>query len=93
MWLLQRGFVTCTRWLLVEQCEHEAVVTCKHGGLQFDGDGMIHALRMKSGKAYYSNQWVETSRLKQERKAGHPLFPKVSPGYNIICYSTCEFRV
>jgi carotenoid cleavage dioxygenase-like enzyme len=43
----------------------------------FDGDGMLHAVRLKGGKAWYSNQWVETSRLKQERQYGWAVFTKL----------------
>ncbi|CAL0333573.1 unnamed protein product [Lupinus luteus] len=32
----------------------------------FDGDGMIHGLRIKDGKAAYVSRFVRTSRLKQE---------------------------
>ncbi|CAL8463206.1 g2740 [Coccomyxa elongata] len=39
----------------------------------FDGDGMLHAVRIKDGKAAYSNAYVQTSRFKQEKKAGRPL--------------------
>eukprot|EP00884_Botryococcus_braunii_P002267 jgi/Botrbrau1/12040/Bobra.0293s0016.1 len=42
----------------------------------FDGDGMIHAVRMRGGKVAYSNHWVQTERLRQEQSAGHPLFLK-----------------
>jgi carotenoid cleavage dioxygenase-like enzyme len=45
---------------------------------QFDGDGMIHAVRIKGGKAAYSNHWVLTERLRQEQNAGRALFLKVS---------------
>ncbi|EIE21342.1 carotenoid cleavage dioxygenase 1B [Coccomyxa subellipsoidea C-169] len=40
----------------------------------FDGDGMLHAVRIKDGKASYSNAYVQTSKYKQEKKAGRPLF-------------------
>lgn len=42
----------------------------------FDGSGHVHAVRIKSDgkKISYCNRWVETSRLRQERKAGVPLF-------------------
>ncbi|CAI5964231.1 unnamed protein product [Closterium sp. NIES-64] len=32
----------------------------------FDGDGMLHGVRIKDGKASYVNRWVRTSRLEQE---------------------------
>lgn len=51
----------------------------------FDGDGMTHTVRIKDGKCSYANNYVETSRLKQERAAGFPLFEKIGdcqgPGY------------
>ncbi|XP_031396017.1 carotenoid 9,10(9',10')-cleavage dioxygenase-like isoform X2 [Punica granatum] len=43
----------------------------------FDGDGMIHALRIKNGKATYASRYVETSRLKQEEHFGCAKFLKV----------------
>ena len=35
---------------------------------------MLHAVRIKDGKAAYSNAYVQTSKYKQEKKAGRPLF-------------------
>ncbi|XP_031395854.1 carotenoid 9,10(9',10')-cleavage dioxygenase-like [Punica granatum] len=32
----------------------------------FDGDGMIHGMRIRNGKATYASRYVETSRLQQE---------------------------
>lgn len=40
----------------------------------FDGDGMVHAFRLRDGKASYVNRWVETEGLQAERKAGHALY-------------------
>ena len=40
----------------------------------FDGDGMIHALTISSGKAHYRNRWVRTQRFQMERDAGESLF-------------------
>ncbi|KAI8470686.1 MAG: carotenoid cleavage dioxygenase [Monoraphidium minutum] len=37
----------------------------------FDGDGMVHACRIKGGRATYCNRWVDTARLRQERDAGY----------------------
>ncbi|KAK4414463.1 Carotenoid 9,10(9',10')-cleavage dioxygenase [Sesamum alatum] len=43
----------------------------------FDGDGMIHGLRIKDGKATYVSRFVKTSRLKQEDFYGGSKFMKV----------------
>lgn len=43
----------------------------------FDGDGMIHGLRIKDGKASYVSRYVRTSRLKQEEYFGGAKFMKV----------------
>ncbi|XP_049389173.1 carotenoid 9,10(9',10')-cleavage dioxygenase 1 isoform X2 [Solanum stenotomum] len=43
----------------------------------FDGDGMIHGLRIKDGKATYVSRYVRTSRLKQEEFFGGAKFMKV----------------
>ncbi|XP_017240696.1 carotenoid 9,10(9',10')-cleavage dioxygenase 1-like isoform X2 [Daucus carota subsp. sativus] len=43
----------------------------------FDGDGMIHGLRIKDGNATYVSRYVKTSRLKQEETYGGAKFIKV----------------
>nr|QPZ56427.1 carotenoid 9,10(9',10')-cleavage dioxygenase 1 [Curcuma alismatifolia] len=43
----------------------------------FDGDGMIHGVRIKDGKATYVSRYVKTSRLKQEEHFGGAKFMKV----------------
>ncbi|KAJ3673009.1 hypothetical protein LUZ60_006383 [Juncus effusus] len=43
----------------------------------FDGDGMIHGMRIKDGKATYVSRYVKTSRLKQEEYFGGAKFMKV----------------
>lgn len=40
----------------------------------FDGDGMIHALSIKDGKAAYRNRFVQTAELQVERQAGRALW-------------------
>ncbi|CAL1371696.1 unnamed protein product [Linum trigynum] len=43
----------------------------------FDGDGMIHGMRIKNGKATYVSRYVKTSRLQQEQFYGGPKFMKI----------------
>ncbi|GMI73913.1 carotenoid cleavage dioxygenase 1, CAROTENOID CLEAVAGE DIOXYGENASE 1 [Hibiscus trionum] len=43
----------------------------------FDGDGMIHGMRIKDGKATYVSRYVKTSKLKQEEYFGGSKFMKV----------------
>ncbi|KAI3943734.1 hypothetical protein MKW98_004239 [Papaver atlanticum] len=43
----------------------------------YDGDGMVHGLRIKNGKATYVSRYVRTSRLKQEEYFGGAKFLKV----------------
>lgn len=40
----------------------------------FDGDGMVHALAIRDGKASYRNRFVQTAELKVERQAGRALW-------------------
>jgi carotenoid cleavage dioxygenase-like enzyme len=42
----------------------------------FDGDGMIHGLKIKDGTATYVSRYVKTSRLQQEEKYGAAKFLK-----------------
>ncbi|CAL9004074.1 unnamed protein product [Prunus brigantina] len=43
----------------------------------FDGDGMVHGMRIKDGKAMYVSRYVRTSRLKQEEYFGGAKFMKI----------------
>ena len=45
----------------------------------FAGDGMIHAFNFENGKISYKNRWVQTSKWKQERKAGKSLINALNP--------------
>ncbi len=37
----------------------------------FDGDGMLHGVRLEGGTATHRNRWVQTKGLQAERRAGH----------------------
>ena len=41
----------------------------------FDGDGMIHAITLRDGRAAYRNRYVQSDGLKEERAAGQALYP------------------
>ncbi|WP_156472039.1 carotenoid oxygenase family protein [Sphingorhabdus sp. M41] len=40
----------------------------------FDGDGMIHTIRLKDGKATYRNRFVRTEGFEAEQEEGGPLW-------------------
>ena len=50
-----------------------------HGSLgryhPFDGDGMIHTIRIRDGKATYRNRFVRTEGFEAEQQEGGPLWP------------------
>jgi len=41
----------------------------------FDGDGMIHGVHISGGKAAYRNRFIDSAGLREERAAGHWIFP------------------
>jgi len=40
----------------------------------FDGDGMVHALRLGGGRAHYRNRFVATAGMAEEQQAGRRLY-------------------
>ena len=41
----------------------------------FDGDGMVHAVGFRDGRASYRNRWIRTQGLDAEQSAGRALWP------------------
>ena len=41
----------------------------------FDGDGMLHIVGFRDGKAFYRNRFVRTDGFLAENEAGEPLWP------------------
>ncbi len=40
----------------------------------FDGDGMVHGVRFRDGRASYANKWVRTAGFERERAEGQALW-------------------
>ena len=43
----------------------------------FDGDSMVHAIRIKDGKMYYCNRYLKTPRYFCEKKANEAVFVRL----------------
>lgn len=56
----------------------------------FDGDGMLHALRISQGKPTLCSRYVRTYKYKVENDAGFPLFPNVFSGFNSLAASAAR---
>jgi len=56
----------------------------------FDGDGMVHAVYFRDGKASYKNSYVETNARILEREEGKAIWPGVMERFN---YSLPEFPI
>ena len=41
----------------------------------FDGDGMLHAIYFRDGKAWYASRWVRTMAFEREEAEGRPIWP------------------
>ncbi|KAF5199102.1 9-cis-epoxycarotenoid dioxygenase protein [Thalictrum thalictroides] len=48
----------------------------------FDGDGMLHSLRISNGSATLCSRYVKTYKYNVELDAGSPVFPNVFSGFN-----------
>ncbi|KAH9321152.1 hypothetical protein KI387_015791 [Taxus chinensis] len=47
----------------------------------FDGDGMLHAVRIKDGRVTFCSRFVRTYKYIQEDMAGGPVMPNVFSGF------------
>ncbi|KAJ1380940.1 Carotenoid oxygenase [Sesbania bispinosa] len=56
----------------------------------FDGDGMLHAIRISQGKATLCSRYVKTYKYKIENEAGFPLIPNVFSGFNTLIASAAR---
>ncbi|XP_022979981.1 probable carotenoid cleavage dioxygenase 4, chloroplastic [Cucurbita maxima] len=59
----------------------------------FDGDGMLHSLRISNGQAVLCSRYVKTYKYILERDAGHPVFPNVFSGFNGLTASAARGAV
>ncbi|KAG8382049.1 hypothetical protein BUALT_Bualt05G0036100 [Buddleja alternifolia] len=48
----------------------------------FDGDGMLHMIKITKGKARFCSRYVKTYKYIVERKMGYPMFPSVFSSFN-----------
>ncbi|XP_058103739.1 probable carotenoid cleavage dioxygenase 4, chloroplastic [Magnolia sinica] len=47
----------------------------------FDGDGMLHSLRISKGRATFCSRYVKTYKFNLENQAGSPIFPNFFSGF------------
>ena len=56
----------------------------------FDGDGMVHAVYFRDGRAAYRNRYVQTAALAEELARGHSFSPGVMGPFD---YSVSRFGI
>ncbi|KAL0393775.1 UNVERIFIED_CONTAM: putative carotenoid cleavage dioxygenase 4, chloroplastic [Sesamum latifolium] len=59
----------------------------------FDGDGMLHAIRISKGKATICSRYVKTYKYKVESEKGFPVIPNVFSGFNGLSASAARGAV
>ncbi|KAL6001761.1 putative carotenoid cleavage dioxygenase 4, chloroplastic [Asimina triloba] len=47
----------------------------------FDGDGMLHSLRISNGRATFCSRYVKTYKFNVEQEAGAPILPNFFSGF------------
>ncbi|KAL0438788.1 UNVERIFIED_CONTAM: putative carotenoid cleavage dioxygenase 4, chloroplastic [Sesamum latifolium] len=56
----------------------------------FDGDGMLHMIKISGGKATFCSRYVKTYKYMVERDLGHPIFPSGFASFNGLMASTAR---
>ncbi|XP_073301865.1 probable carotenoid cleavage dioxygenase 4, chloroplastic [Primulina huaijiensis] len=56
----------------------------------FDGDGMLHSIRISGGKATLCSRYVKTYKYKVEREKGFSVIPNVFSGFNGLSASAAR---
>ncbi|XP_010439749.1 PREDICTED: probable carotenoid cleavage dioxygenase 4, chloroplastic isoform X2 [Camelina sativa] len=56
----------------------------------FDGDGMLHAIRINDGKATLCSRYVKTYKYNVEKQTGAPVMPNVFSGFNGVTASVAR---
>ncbi|KAJ6897103.1 hypothetical protein NC651_023093 [Populus alba x Populus x berolinensis] len=47
----------------------------------FEGDGMLHSLKLSGGQATHCSRYVKTYKYMLEKEAGFPIFPNILSGF------------
>ncbi|KAL3498018.1 hypothetical protein ACH5RR_040750 [Cinchona calisaya] len=56
----------------------------------FDGDGMLHSIKISRGKATLCSRYVKTYKYITERDTGSPVIPSVFAGFNSLTASAAR---
>ncbi|KAF9676289.1 hypothetical protein SADUNF_Sadunf09G0123400 [Salix dunnii] len=63
----------------------------------FEGDGMLHSLKLSGGQATYCSRYVRTYKYMLEKEAGFSIFPNVLSGFyclpDVLAYVMAVGRV
>nr|BAM63317.1 carotenoid cleavage dioxygenase [Chrysanthemum x morifolium]BAM63318.1 carotenoid cleavage dioxygenase [Chrysanthemum x morifolium] len=59
----------------------------------FDGDGMLHAIRISKGRATFCSRYVKTYKYQTEKDAESPIFPNLFSGFNGMTASIARLAV
>ncbi|TQD74816.1 hypothetical protein C1H46_039653 [Malus baccata] len=54
----------------------------------FEGDGMLHSVKISQGRATLCSRYVKTYKYTTERKTGYPFFPSIFSSFNGLLAST-----